>query len=347
MQLEIDYRRPKLSDETILKDYIQEHYENNEKNIYASGKLTEMTYGKWLETINGLSRLDSNCWCRSNLYLVFLNDHLIGLINIKYQLNDDFQYIHGEIEYGVRPSARQMGFATEILKYGLEECEKRDLKRVILSCLKDNIAASKTMLRCGGQLIKEKHEWFGLIKQYYQFRLEDEVAEPELWDLYDKNRNLVGKDHIRGVWPIPDDCYHLVVHVWLRNSKGEYLIAQRSAKRKNNPLKWECQGGAVTKGEDSLTSALREVKEEIGIELNSENGRIAFSRLRDVIDGKRFGDIMDVWLFDCDGEASLLGATTDEVAQTRWATIEEIKEMYDRGEFVQTLGYFFEEIANA
>ena len=52
----------------------------------------------------------------------------------------------------------------------------------------------------------------------------------EVWDLYDENKNVTGKYCIRGE-EIPDDCYHLVVHVWIKNNKGQYLISQRAASR--------------------------------------------------------------------------------------------------------------------
>ena len=84
-----------------------------------------------------------------------------------------------------------------------------------------------------------------------------------------KERELIGKDHVRGE-QLPIDGYHLVVHVWIRNSKGEYLIAQRSANRTAFPLVWECVDGSVLKGEDSLQGALREVKEEVGVDLLPE-----------------------------------------------------------------------------
>ena len=82
--------------------------------------------------------------------------------------------------------------------------------------------------------------------------------------MYDENRELLGKDHVRGE-RLPIDGYHLVVHVWIRNAKGEYLIAQRSANRPTFPVVWECVDGSVVKGEDSLQGALREVKEEVGV----------------------------------------------------------------------------------
>ena len=78
---------------------------------------------------------------------------------------------------------------------------------------------------------------------------------------------------------IPDGYCHLVVHVWIRNSKGEYLVSQRSANRPVNPLLWECVGGSVLKGEDSLTAALREVKEEIGLDLSQSSGRLLTTKV--------------------------------------------------------------------
>ena len=170
-----------------------------------------------------------------------------------------------------------------------------------------------------------------------------EVPDAEIWDLYNENRELLGKDHIRGE-QLPIDGYHLVVHVWIRNSKGEYLISQRSANRPTYPLMWECVGGSVVKGEDSLQGAIREAKEEVGVDLMPENGQVLFTKTRKIIDGKIFNDIMDVWLFEYDGEVDLGNATTDEVAQVAWMNREQIKELFDANMFVDTLEYFFTEV---
>lgn len=45
----------------------------------------------------------------------------------------------------------------------------------------------------------------------------------EKWDLYTKYREKTGKEHIRGE-KIPEGFYHLVVHVWIRNPKGELQL---------------------------------------------------------------------------------------------------------------------------
>lgn len=165
----------------------------------------------------------------------------------------------------------------------------------------------------------------------------------EKWDLYTKNREKTGKEHIRGE-KIPEGYYHLVVHVWIRNRKGEYLISQRSANRPTFPLMWECVGGSVLKGEDSLEGAVREVKEEVGLELEPNAGKLLFSKVRGTeykYECKIYNDILDVWLFEYDGELQLESATTDEVADCRWMTVAEIRNLYEEKKLVQTLDYFF------
>ena len=86
----------------------------------------------------------------------------------------------------------------------------------------------------------------------------------EIWDLYNLNGEIIG-EHTRGTM-MPENGYHLVVHVWIRNSEGKYLMTKRSANKKTFPLTWECVGGSVLQGEDSFTAALREVREEVGEE---------------------------------------------------------------------------------
>ncbi len=163
----------------------------------------------------------------------------------------------------------------------------------------------------------------------------------EIWDLYNKNLEVIG-EHIRGT-EMPEDGYHLVVHIWIRNSEGEYLMTQRSAKKKTYPLAWECVGGSVLKGEESLHAALREVHEEVGIVLKPEEGRKVLTQIRDFAGDVRVNDINDVYLFDYDGPVSLSQATTDEVAQVKWMRRHEIKELYKKGEMVRVikdLSYF-------
>lgn len=85
----------------------------------------------------------------------------------------------------------------------------------------------------------------------------------EIWDIYDKERNLTGRQMHRGN-RFEQDAYHLVIHVCLFNPLGEMLIQQRQPDKNGWPGMWEVStGGSAIAGETSQQAAEREVKEEI------------------------------------------------------------------------------------
>ena len=94
----------------------------------------------------------------------------------------------------------------------------------------------------------------------------------EKWDIYDKDRNKMNKTVNRGDY-LSDEEYHLVVNVWIKNSKNELLIAQRS-ENKTFPLMWECVGGSAIEGETTLDAAIRETNEELGIDLSDSKYKL-------------------------------------------------------------------------
>lgn len=165
----------------------------------------------------------------------------------------------------------------------------------------------------------------------------------ELWDLYTENRVKTGEIHVRGN-PIPEDRYHLVVSVWIKNSDGKYLISQRSESRQVNPLKYECVGGAVLKDESSIDGAIRETKEEVGIDLLPKTGKFIFSNVRKKFGGKIFNDIQDVWIFEYDGKINLKNATTCEVKKASFMAVEEINELFNKNMMVSTLSVVFDKV---
>jgi len=145
---------------------------------------------------------------------------------------------------------------------------------------------------------------------------------PELWDILDENGNKTGRLQERGKTMQKGD-YHLIVNVWIINSKGEFLISRRS-KEKNH--QWHTTGGCVTAGEDSLTGALREVQEEIGITLDPNNGqhfkRISGRHVND--DGSYF---VDAWLFRQEVDIDMVVFQVEEICDAMWASEAKIQEM--------------------
>lgn len=104
----------------------------------------------------------------------------------------------------------------------------------------------------------------------------------ELQDLYDIDRKPTGEQFYRGE-PVPAGRYRLGVQVWVRNSEGKFLLSQRHPCKKK-PLLWEATGGAVDAGEDTLSAAVREVGEELGLKLGKEQLVLLRTKLCDGIE---------------------------------------------------------------
>lgn len=152
----------------------------------------------------------------------------------------------------------------------------------------------------------------------------------ELWDVYDSERRLTGRTHRRGD-PLPDGDYHLSVHVWIQNSCGEFLNTKRSP-NKGYPNMWENTGGSAVTGDDSLTAALREVREETGLMLDPEKGKCILQ-----MKGKNY--FADVWYFCQDFDLSDVVLQQGETCDVRWATREQMEEDMRTGHFVPVLHF--------
>lgn len=150
----------------------------------------------------------------------------------------------------------------------------------------------------------------------------------EYWDIYDKDRNKTGKIIKRGE-RLLDGEYHLIVHIWIKNSNNEFLVQQRSEFVKN-PLIWSTTGGSAIAGEDSKTAALREVKEELGIDLSKENG---FLFDVDIYEEDNQKYISDTYLYFIDLDIDKVKLQQEEVKQVKYLKMDKIKEMMKNGDF--------------
>jgi len=66
--------------------------------------------------------------------------------------------------------------------------------------------------------------------------------------------------------------YHNTAHVWFYTSDGKILLAQRAATKTICPLLWDVSvAGHVDAGETVEQAALREVLEEIGVEIKESS----------------------------------------------------------------------------
>ena len=158
----------------------------------------------------------------------------------------------------------------------------------------------------------------------------------ELWDVLDINRNKIGRLHERGKPMNAGDC-HLIVQVWIMNKDGEFLIQKRPGS------KWETVGGCAISGDDGLSAALRETKEELGVDLNPKNGQLfkQYSEPHINDDGTA---LFDIWVFRQDVDVSTVVFQPDETCDAMWASKAKIKQMIDDGIFISEWYPYLDEL---
>ncbi len=157
----------------------------------------------------------------------------------------------------------------------------------------------------------------------------------ELWDIFDENRQPKGYTHIRGEEMNSGD-YHIIVNVWIRNSKGEYLITKRTPNKEYGGY-WECTGGSVVSGDTSFECALKEVKEETGLKLDPESGRLIWTYNRE--DSHGVPDFCDVWYFEQDFDISDIVFQEGETCDAMWASPKKILALKETGLFIPMIDY--------
>lgn len=179
----MNFRFPTINDESIINDYIQEHYNSNETEIHAGNDVNQMNFADWVKKIEKNRTEPDEEWGKSLIYLAFEENILVGMISIRYELTQKNRMLYGDIGYGVRPTERKKGYATEMLNFALDICKEKGMKKVILGCYEDNIASQKTIEKNGGRKIIEK-DFYGKLANYYEIKLfEYKIEELKLDDL--------------------------------------------------------------------------------------------------------------------------------------------------------------------
>ena len=145
----------------------------------------------------------------------------------------------------------------------------------------------------------------------------------EIWDLYDAQGRKTDKTMVRGE-DVPQGLYHICVHIWPVNSRGELLIQRRAMTVQWKPGMWAVTGGSAITGEDAMTAARRELREELGVQPETLY-RMACLR--------RTNSFCSVYLFKTDCTESEFVLQKEEVGAVRWCSMERLSQMIAEGTF--------------
>ena len=154
----------------------------------------------------------------------------------------------------------------------------------------------------------------------------------EILDVVDRNGIPTGKTVTREE-AHRDGVLHRTSHVWIFRRRGErieVLFQKRAAEKDSFPNCYDvASGGHIPAGDDFLPSAIRELKEELGV--TADAGELEYCcrtpvSYRDGFHGKAFLDreINNVYLLWLDQEAEAFAIDPTEVQKVHWFDLNDV-----------------------
>ena len=159
----------------------------------------------------------------------------------------------------------------------------------------------------------------------------------ELIDVYNSKKEKTGKivERKRGT-SLEKGEYIISVTCWIINKDGRILLTQRKPD-KHNGGKWEPTTGLVVSGESSLQGIVRELNEEIGVNINQSE----ITLIKEIIEERTdISFFRDIYLIRKDIDLNVIKYNDGEVVNAKYVTIDEFNSMLLNSETLEYLKYF-------
>jgi len=150
---------PSIDLENSHKTFLEEFQALGERVHPSVVSQPYTRFSDYVAMLNAASKgvgIPSDFVAHSTFWLVNADRQIVAISNLRHELNDFLMTYGGHVGYGVRPSERQQGYATEILRRTLRIAKGLQINRILVTCSKDNPASARTILSNGGELESEE-----------------------------------------------------------------------------------------------------------------------------------------------------------------------------------------------
>lgn len=163
---------PTIEMEKQYNDYISEWEKIEEKVVPYASRRSIVAYEELVDFWRDMAtnKAYEHGFVPSTLYFLIGQDKKIyGALHIRHELNNYLLNYGGHIGYGIRPSERKKGYATKMLSLSLSLpiIKKLEIKKVLVTCVKTNLASAKTIINNGGILENEVMEDEEMTQRYW------------------------------------------------------------------------------------------------------------------------------------------------------------------------------------
>ncbi len=151
----------------------------------------------------------------------------------------------------------------------------------------------------------------------------------EYFDILDENGNKTGQTKLRSEVHRDGD-WHKGVHVWIINNNGEVLLQRRCATKDSNPNMLDISSaGHLSAGDDSLTGALRELKEELNLDIKPEDLHFIKTLKRSVKYTETFinNEFDDLYIVITDKKIEEMKFQKEEISEIMYVPYKKFKKM--------------------
>ncbi len=145
----MELRRPGLADEQAVLDLMREYEASNSPQDGFFCRSALFDYDAWLlSNLRFEVGLDLPEGFVPAIQFVSFDEkgHALGFLHLRLSLNALLLEKGGHIGYSIRPSERGKGYAKEQLTLALQECQAKNIRRVLLTCDRRNSVSRSVIL---------------------------------------------------------------------------------------------------------------------------------------------------------------------------------------------------------